>query len=91
MYDGKYFLGAIRFNNMIPCSENDVEEIRIKDIKDEKYKILLNKQYKIINYIEKDRIIIKANKIYNKKINKPEDYISKLCCDCSFVNNLYNF
>lgn len=66
---------------MIPCEEKDLEKINISKIKDEKYKSLLSKQYKIIKYELHDKIILKAHKLYNKKISNPDDFVSKLCCD----------
>lgn len=75
------FLGAIRFNNMIPCNESDYNKVNISQIKDFKYKSLIQKQYEVIIYELYDKIIEKSKKIYYLKTNKPQNFVLKLCCD----------
>ena len=55
--------GSLRFNYMVPVPDECIEKLVIKDVKDEKYRLLLNKEYKFC--IENaERIQKKANKIY---------------------------
>ena len=55
--------GSLRFNYMVPVPDECIEKLVIKDIKDEKYRLLLNKEYQFC--IENaERIQKKANKIY---------------------------
>lgn len=44
--DKKEVKGSLRFNYMIPVPKECIERLVIKDIKDEKYRLLLNKEYK---------------------------------------------
>ncbi len=44
--DKKVIKGSLRFNYMIPVPETCLNKLVIKDISDEKYKILLNKEYR---------------------------------------------
>ena len=61
--DKKEVKGSLRFNYMVPVPDECIEKLVIKDVKDEKYRLLLNKEYKF--YIENaERIQKKANKIY---------------------------
>lgn len=82
--EDKSFLGAIRFNNMIPCKYDHVELLNFDEL-DIKYKKLVQKQYQLINYTYKDRIKSKAIKVYEKKINNPNDFVSSLCCDFTLL------
>ena len=43
--DEKEIKGSLRFNYMIPVPEECMERLVIKDVKDEKYRLLLNKEY----------------------------------------------
>lgn len=74
-------LGAINFNNMIPVHSSAIIHIKIKEIKDIKYKFLLLSQIKYLNSHNVD-IINKASRLYNyhcKKTLKPNVYAR--CCD----------
>lgn len=37
--------GSLRFNYMVPVPDECLEKLIIKDVKDEKYRLLLNKEY----------------------------------------------
>ena len=43
--DEKEIKGSLRFNYMIPVPEECIERLVIKDVEDEKYRLLLNKEY----------------------------------------------
>lgn len=81
------FLGAIRLNNMIPCTRELVKVVNIVSIADDNYRNLLDKQYKLIKYQMADRIIKKAEKVYGIKRNRPNDFVAGLCCDFSKLEN----
>ncbi len=63
------FLGKIKFSSMIPVENEDLVEIDIDTIKDEKYKNLLNKQIYYING-KKKQFLSYAESIYKDKKNK---------------------
>ena len=46
--DEKEIKGALRFNYMIPVPEECIERLVIKDVEDEKYRLLLNKEYQFV-------------------------------------------
>ena len=37
--------GSLRFNYMVPVPDECIEKLVIKDVEDEKYRLLLNKEY----------------------------------------------
>ena len=43
--DKKEVKGSLRFNYMVPVPDDCIQKLIIKDIKDEKYRTLLNKEY----------------------------------------------
>ena len=61
--EGSQSKGSLRFNYMIPVPEECIERLIIKNIKDEKYRMLLNKEYRFC-MDNAERIQKKANKIY---------------------------
>ena len=61
--DKKEVKGSLRFNYMIPVPDECIEKLAIKEIKDEKYRILVNKEYRFC-IDNAERIQRKANKIY---------------------------
>ena len=61
--EGSQSKGSLRFNYMIPVPEECIERLNIKNIKDEKYRMLLNKEYRFC-MDNAERIQKKANKIY---------------------------
>ena len=60
--DEKEIKGSLRFNYMIPVPEECIERLVIKDVEDEKYRLLLNKEYQFC-MDNAERIQKKANKI----------------------------
>ena len=61
--DKKEVKGSLRFNYMVPVPDQCLEKLVIKNIKDEKYRVLLNKEYRFC-IDNAERIQKKANKIY---------------------------
>lgn len=77
--DEKEVKGSLRFNYMIPVPEECIEKLVIKDIKDEKYRVLLNKEYKFcVNNIE--RIEKKAKKIYEMVTTNRKQILTDNSC-----------
>ena len=44
--DEKEVKGSLRFNYMVPVPNECIEKLVIKDVEDEKYRLLLNKEYR---------------------------------------------
>lgn len=44
--DEKEVKGSLRFNYMVPVLDECIEKLVIKDVEDEKYRLLLNKEYR---------------------------------------------
>lgn len=61
--DKKEVKGSLRFNYMVPVPDECIEKLVIKDVEDEKYRLLLNKEYQFCMN-NANRIQKKANKIY---------------------------
>lgn len=61
--DNKEVKGSLRFNYMVPVPDECIEKLVIKNIEDEKYRLLLNKEYQFCME-NAERIQKKANKIY---------------------------
>ena len=49
--DKKEIKGSLRFNYMIPVPEECIKRLVIKDIEDEQYRMLLNKEYRFCKHI----------------------------------------
>ncbi len=87
-------LGVINFNNMIPVLDECLILIDINNIKDDKYKRLLQNQYKAINEEEnkiKD-IAAKLRKMIltdNDKLTSDDLRIKDRCCNLKLLENVY--
>ena len=77
--DEKEVKGSLRFNYMIPVPDECIEKLVIKEVEDEKYRVLLNKEYQFcMNNAEK--IQKKANKIYEMVItNRKQILVDNSC------------
>lgn len=77
--DKKEIKGSLRFNYMVPVPDECIERLVIKEIKDEKYRSLINKEYQFcINNAE--RIQKKAEKIYQMVINNRKQILTDNSC-----------
>ena len=85
----KYF-GRIMYSYMIPVPTDDlIEEIIINDVDDYGYRMLLLTQYFFINDKKvKDSIYLKASMLYKKVCNNPNHYLSKVCCDFKYLEDI---
>ena len=86
--DLKEIKGALRFNYMIPVPDCCLSRLIIKDIEDEKYRILLNKEYRFcIEHAEK--ITKKAEKIYDMVIHNKKQMLTDNSCDFKLLEKAY--
>lgn len=77
--DEKEVKGSLRFNYMFPVPDECVEKLVIKNVKDEKYRLLLNKEYQFcIDNAEK--IQKKANKIYEMVTTNRKQILTDNSC-----------
>lgn len=77
--DKKEVKGSLRFNYMVPVPDECLEKLVIKDVADEKYRLLLNKEFQFcMNNAE--RIQKKANKIYEMVITNRKQILTDNSC-----------
>ena len=77
--DEKEIKGSLRFNYMIPVPEECMERLIIKEVEDEKYRLLLNKEYQFcMENVE--RIQKKADKIYEMVITDRKQKLTDNSC-----------
>lgn len=86
--DKKEIKGSLRFNYMIPVPKECLEKLVIKDIKDEKYRVLLNKEYQFCKK-NADRIQKKANKIYQMVISNRKQILTDNSCAFQILEEGY--
>ena len=77
--DEKEVKGSLRFNYMVPVPDECVEKLVIKDVMDEKYRLLLNKEYRFC-VDNAERIQKKANKIYNMVTTNRKQILTDNSC-----------
>ena len=78
--DEKEIKGSLRFNYMIPVPEACIERLVIKEVEDEKYRLLLNKEYQFC-MDNAERIQKKANKIYEMVTTNRKQILTDNSCD----------
>ncbi len=86
--DEKEIKGSLRFNYMIPVPEECIERLIIKDIEDEKYRLLLNKEYRFC-MDNAERIQRKANRIYEMVISNKKQQLTDNSCDFRILEQGY--
>lgn len=77
--DKKEVKGSLRFNYMVPVPDECIEKLVIKDIEDEKYRQLLNKEYQFC-MDNAERIQKKANKIYEMVTTNRKQILTDNSC-----------
>lgn len=77
--DKKEVKGSLRFNYMVPVPDDCIEKLIIKDVEDEKYRILLNKEYRFC-MDNAERIRKKANKIYKMVTENSKQILTDNSC-----------
>lgn len=86
--DKKEIKGSLRFNYMIPVPDECITKLVISDIEDEKYRLLLNKEYQFcMNNI--DKIIKKANTIYRMVTTNRKQILTDNSCAFSILEDGY--
>lgn len=86
--DEKEVKGSLRFNYMVPVPDECIEKLIIKDVQDEKYRMLLNKEYRFcVNNAQ--RIQKKANKIYEMVITNRKQILTDNSCDFRILEEGY--
>ena len=73
---------------MIPVPEECIERLIIKDVKDEKYRLLLNKEYQFC-MDNAERIQKKANKIYALVTANRKQKLTDNSCNFSILEQGY--
>lgn len=86
--DEKEVKGSLRFNYMVPVPDECIEKLIIKDVQDEKYRMLLNKEYRFcVNNAQ--RIQKKANKIYEMVTENRKQILTDNSCDFCILEEGY--
>lgn len=86
--DEKEIKGSLRFNYMIPVPEECIERLIIKEVQDEKYRLLLNKEYQFC--VENaEKIQKKANKIYEMVTTNRKQKLTDNSCAFSILEQGY--
>lgn len=77
--DEKEIKGSLRFNYMIPVPNECIEKLIIKEVEDEKYRLLLNKEYRFC-IDNAERIKKKASKIYEMVTTNRKQILTDNSC-----------
>lgn len=86
--DEKVIKGSLRFNYMVPVPDECIDRLIIKEIEDEKYRDLLNKEYQFcIN--NADRIQKKAEKIYKMVTENRKQILTDNSCAFHILEDGY--
>lgn len=87
--DEKEIKGSLRFNYMVPVPDECLKKLVIKNEPDEKYRQLLNKEYRFC-IDNADKIQNKANKIYDMVINNRKQILTDNSCDFKILEEAYH-
>ncbi len=87
--DKKEVKGSLRFNYMVPVPDQCLEKLVIKNIKDEKYRVLLNKEYRFC-IDNAERIQKKANKIYEMVTTNRKQILTDNSCAFHILEDGYH-
>lgn len=86
--DEKEVKGSLRFNYMVPVPDECIEKLVIKNEPDDKYKLLLNKEYQFC-MDNAEKIQKKANKIYDMVTNNKKQLLTDNSCDFKVLEEAY--
>lgn len=86
--DKKEIKGSLRFNYMIPVPDECIKRLIIENVEDEKYRLLLNKEYQFC-IDNADRIQKKANKIYEMVTTNRKQQLTDNSCSFSILEQGY--
>ncbi len=87
--DKEEIKGSLRFNYMIPVPDECLERLCIKDVKDEKYRTLLNKEYQFC-VRNQDKIQRKANQIYSMVTANKKQMLTDNSCNFKILEKAYH-
>ena len=80
--------GSLRFNYMVPVPDECITKLIIKDVEDEKYRLLLNKEYRFC-IDNADKIQKKANKIYEMVTTNRKQILTDNSCAFDILEEAY--
>lgn len=86
--DQKEVKGSLRFNYMVPVPDECIERLVIKEIKDEKYRLLLNKEYQFCKD-NAERIQKKAGRIYEMVTTNCKQILTDNSCAFRILEDGY--
>ena len=86
--DEKEVKGSLRFNYMVPVPDECIEKLVIKDVEDEKYRLLLNKEYQFC-MDNAERIQKKANNIYEMVTTNRKQILTDNSCAFHILEDGY--
>lgn len=86
--DKKEVKGSLRFNYMVPVPDECIEKLVIKEIEDEKYRSLLNKEYQFC-MDNAERIQKKADKIYEMVTTNRKQILTDNSCAFHILEDGY--
>jgi len=86
--DKEKIKGSLRFNFMIPIPQNCLKRLVIRDIEDEKYRLLVNKEYRFCMR-NQERIEKKARKIYEMVTTNRKEKLTENSCDFKLLEKAY--
>lgn len=86
--DEKEVKGSLRFNYMVPVPDECIEKLVIKEIMDEKYRSLLNKEYRFC-IDNAERIQKKAEKIYKLVTTNRKQILTDNSCAFHILEDGY--
>ena len=77
--DEREIKGSLRFNYMVPVPDECITRLIINDIEDEKYRLLVYKEYRFC-IDNADKIVKKAKKIYEMVIKNRKQILTDNSC-----------
>lgn len=86
--DKKEIKGSLRFNYMLPVPDECITRLIINDIKDRKYRYLVNKEYQFC-MDNTDHIQKKADKIYEMVTENRKQILTDNSCDFRILEDGY--
>lgn len=86
--DKKEIKGSLRFNYMFPVPDMCIQKLVIKEVQDEKYRTLLNKEYQFC-MDNADKIQKKADKIYQMVTTNRKQILTDNSCDFKILEDGY--
>lgn len=81
-------MAVLRINNMMPVIDPVIHKINFAQEKDEKYRMLLQNEYRIIKTKEREiRRDVRIVYLYRLKEENKDKNLYKICCDFKLLEN----